>query len=114
MRDIVALDQFEFHSTLARTPGVSLILFSHHGCSACRRWKQLLGNYLDSGVELTIFEVDVQRDQALAREFEVCRLPALFLFRQGQFHCTLESEPQLGSLDHALHRALALPAQEPP
>ncbi len=108
------LSQFDFHPTLAVTPGTSVVIFSSATCVRCRYWKELLATYqaLESGV--TVFEVDAARDTGVAREFEVLALPALFVFREGVFHGRLESEPGLDALRAAIAALLAAPAQEPP
>lgn len=114
MRDIETLNEFNFHSILAGTPGVSLILFGYSGCSACRRWKLLLREYLGTGTPVSVFEVDAQSDQGLTRNFAVFHLPALFLYRDGQYHRELQTEARLDSLNREVSAALSMPAQEPP
>lgn len=110
---LTPLDQFTFHRTLSATRGVSLIFFSNRECATCRHWRQLLLNY-PHDPDIKLFEVDAQRDMALTREFEVFHLPALFLYRDGDFHCALQCEAHTGKLAQAIHTALALPAQELP
>ena len=108
------LDQFRFHHVLAETPGVALVIFTSTGCASCRYWKQMLSAYREQHPELTLFEVDAGRDLALTREFHVFHLPALFLFRNGQFHAPLQCEAQPERLRTAILDALAQPAQEAP
>jgi thioredoxin 1 len=111
---LTPLDEFGFHHTLAATHGNALVVFTGMGCSSCRAWKQLLGVYQEQHPDLTLFEVDAGHAQALAREFGVFHLPALFLYRDGHFHCTLQSEAQLDKLHAAIAAALLAPAQEAP
>jgi len=108
------LDEFGFHHRLAETRGPVLVLFSGAACSACRAWKRLLADYLPERPALRLFEVDAERSLALTREFEVFHLPALFLYRDGRFHCRLQSEATRRALDAALEAALAAPAEEAP
>lgn len=108
------LDQFEFHETIERTRGVVLVMFSAPGCGACRRWRPLLVRLAGERADLQVFEVDAARDLALAREFEVFHLPALFLFVDGLYHCALHSEAQPARLEAALQAALMAPAEEAP
>lgn len=109
------LSQFDFHHTLAETPGVSLVMFGSPDCGGCRHLKQVLAAMAASGdTELQLFEVDAQRDTALAREFEVFHLPSLFLFRGGQFHCELHSPPLPAELRRRVREALRRPAEEAP
>lgn len=106
------LDQFEFHHVLEATPGTSLVLFTAPACGACRRLKQILGD--GALPEVTLFEVDAERDLALMREFDVFHLPALFLYRDGEFHCELKSEAHPRHIAEAIDAALAAPPQEAP
>lgn len=108
------LDQFNFHQCITDTPGLALVIFTAAGCSACRHWKQLLSQPVQGLCQVTLFEVDAGQDQALAREFEVFHLPALFLFQDGEYHCALYSEAHPLALRRALDRALSLPAEEAP
>jgi thiol-disulfide isomerase/thioredoxin len=108
------LDQFDFHATLAATPGVSVVYFTAQGCTSCRRWRQLLGDYRATHPEINLFEIDAGRDMALTREFEVFHLPALFVFRDGEFHASLHSVAQPAAFAAALAAALTDSAREAP
>jgi len=108
------LDQFGFHHVLAQTPGTALVVFTSIGCGSCRHWKQILSAYREQYSDLAIFEVDAGRDLALAREFHVFHLPALFLFHNGEFHASLQCEAHLERLHAAIAQALDQPAQEAP
>ncbi len=114
MADINTLDEFDFHRTLARTSGTSIVLFSYSGCSSCRRWKILLREYLDGGANVAVFEVDAQRDQGLTRNFSVFHLPALFLYHDGKYHGALQCEARLDALDRTITTTLSMPAEDPP
>jgi thiol-disulfide isomerase/thioredoxin len=108
------LDQFEFHHELERLPGDSLVCFSAPGCGSCKMMRRALMELQRSQPDLHIFEVDAQRDIALAREFDIFHLPSLFLFHDGQFHCELQAEPLPGKLLAAIELGLSLEAQEAP
>ncbi|MDH4133437.1 MAG: thioredoxin family protein [Gammaproteobacteria bacterium] len=110
----VPLDEFDFHHRLTTTPGPALVIFTGEGCASCRAWKQLLAAYRLRYSDLTLFEVDAGQAQALTREFEVFHLPALFLFRDGQFHGALATEARLDTLHAAIQANLAAPPQEAP
>ena len=114
MPTLTPLDEFGFHHTLAGTRGSALVIFTSAGCSSCRAWKQLLAAYRVQHPELTLFEVDAGHAQALAREFNVFHLPALFLYRDGHFHSALQCEAQPDKLHAAIAAALATAAQEAP
>ncbi|WP_127475963.1 thioredoxin family protein [Sulfurivermis fontis] len=104
----------DFHHRLAETPGVSLVLFTGPACGACKRLKQVLREQRALFADVHLFEVDAGRDMALTREFGVFHLPALFLFRDGEYHCALHSEAQPEHLRAAIDAALARPAEEAP
>lgn len=104
----------DFHHRLAVTPGVSLVLFTGPACGACKRLKQVLAEQRELFADVHLFEVDAERDMALTREFGVFHLPAMFLFRDGDYHCELHSEAQAGRLRAAIDAALAGPAEEAP
>jgi thiol-disulfide isomerase/thioredoxin len=108
------LTQFDFHHTLAETGGVSLVYFTAPGCGACRQLKQVFDSYPDEFALLNLFEVDAQQEMALTREFEVFHLPALFLFKEGQYHAPIHAEPMPQSLIAAVETALAGEPEEAP
>ena len=111
---LVPLEQFDFHHVLERTPGASLVIFTGPACGACKRLKAVLAAEPELFADLHLFEVDAQRDMALTREFGVFHLPAMFLYRDGEFHCELHSEALPVRLRQAINDALAAPAQEAP
>ncbi len=110
---LCSVDQFDFHATLAATPGVALVLFSAPRCGACRHWKQVLSDYAAQQA-VTVFVVDVQQDPALAQEFSVTHLPELFLYHQGEYHGQLQAEAHREALHQAIEHCLTLPAEEAP
>jgi len=112
---LVPLDEFRFHHVLAQTPGTSLVIFTSPGCASCRAWKRVLNDYCTSGHEnVRMLEVDAAQSLALTREFGIFHLPALFLYRDGHYHCALQSAARPEKLQPAIESALAAPAQEPP
>ncbi|BBP03424.1 hypothetical protein TPL01_09430 [Sulfuriferula plumbiphila] len=111
--NLVELTEFDFHPRIARSNGVSLVLFSGPDCGGCRRLEQLLPR-LAAGRATHLYKVDVQKSTALAREYEVFHLPSLFLFVDGQFHAPLQVEPVPVKFADAIDRALSAPAHEEP
>lgn len=109
-----ALDEFGFHQRLAETRGTALVMFTGQGCSSCRAWKTLLTQYRQHHNDLLLFEVDAGHAQALAREFGVFHLPALFLYRDGHYHGALHCAARPEVLAAAIRASLAAPAQEAP
>jgi thioredoxin-like negative regulator of GroEL len=108
------LDQFNFHATLAEVPGPALVFFSAAACASCRHWKRLLDSFTAEAGAPPVFEIDAGLDQALAREFELFHLPALFLYVDGEYHRPIDCEARLPVLRAAIAEALALPAEEAP
>ena len=103
-----------FYDTLHATQGVCLVVFTSMGCASCRAWKEVLKEYLSINPDFVIYEVDAHESMALANEYEIFHLPALFLFRDGEFHTELNCEANLQKIDQAIIRALQEPAQEEP
>jgi len=110
---IVRLDQFHFHHVLEETPGLALVFFTGPHCGACKLLRRVLADYLETR-PVSVFEVDAERDLALAREFGVFHLPSMYLYQDGFFHCELHSEPRAPALDAAIAAARARPAEEAP
>jgi len=108
------LDQFNFHHVLAETEGVSLVYFTAPVCGACRQLKRVFERHAGEFAWLNLFEVDAEQELALTREFEVFHLPAMFLFRDGDFHAELQAEATPQGLRAAVEAALAAEPQEAP
>jgi len=109
------LDEYSYHQTLAAAQGIALVMFASQQCGSCRAWRGLLKDYRrHHGGALTLFEVDVAQSQGLAREFDLFHLPALFVYRDGDFHGPLQCEADPQKLHAAVAAALATPAQDPP
>jgi len=108
-----ALTEFDYHHTLARTPGASLVLFSSPDCGSCRQVEKLLPMAAGERVQ-ALYKVDVQQATALARQYDLFHLPALFLYKDGHFHAALASEVTPEQLQAAIQAALAKPAEEEP
>ncbi|MEW9900043.1 thioredoxin family protein [Chitinivorax sp. PXF-14] len=101
------------HRRLAAAAGVSLVMFSRHGCGSCRVAESQLPAWLP-GVVDNLFKVDVDINAGLMREFDVFHLPALFLFKNGQFHAPLHCPLTPNALATAIHALITAPAQEAP
>jgi thioredoxin-like negative regulator of GroEL len=114
MNAIATLDQFDFHHLIGVTQGPALVLFHSPGCASCRHWKRLLADYAVLHDNVTLYQIDIQRDMALAHEFGLFHLPALFLYLNGQFHCELQSEARMEDLNAALDAAMDASPQEAP
>lgn len=120
--EILKLDRYRlrqlvdgnFYDTLQATQGVSLVIFTSTGCASCRAWKEVLKGYLSINPDIVIYEVDAHESMALANEYEIFHLPALFLFKDGAFHSELNCEANQERIHRAITRALQGPAQEEP
>lgn len=104
----------ELHQRLQETSGTSLVVFTGPSCGSCRHLMQVLHEHAGMFADLAIYEVDIERDMGLAREFEVFHLPALFLFREGEYHCALHCETLPHSLREGIDTAMLAPAEEAP
>jgi thioredoxin-like negative regulator of GroEL len=112
MPELESLDEFQYHHRLKETGGIALVLFSSPTCGTCRVVEGRLPREAPAGVRL--FKVDAQLSPALARALEVFHLPALFLYRDGEYHAPLDCEISTPALNSALTAALAAPAREEP
>lgn len=112
MNRFESLRAHDYHHRLAATPGLGLVVFSSPECGTCRRVEALLPDAAPK--EVRLFKVDVQREAALARAFDIFHLPDLFLYRDGRFHARLDSAVTPAALGRAIEAALAAPAQEEP
>ena len=108
------LEQFEFHQTLESTSGNAIVFFSSEECMSCRYWDKVLEQFAEQRPDISIFKVDAGLDQALTEEFDVFHLPSLFLYHNGKFHSSLQSEANVNALENAIKQSLASPAEETP
>ncbi len=113
-RHIEKLDEFHFYPRLAQARGISIVFFTKPGCGSCGAWRQVLQQLLAQREDLNVFEVDAEQNTALASEYELFHMPALFVFIDGEYHSPLQSEARLPLFIDALDRALAAPAEEAP
>jgi thioredoxin 1 len=112
MAHLEPLDEFQYHQRLHQAGGVALVLFSSPGCGACRTAERRLPGVVPDGVRL--FKVDAQISPGLARAHDIFHLPALLLYRHGEFHARLDCEVSAAALAQAMDAALLAPAQEEP
>jgi thioredoxin-like negative regulator of GroEL len=114
MTDLPALTQFDLHHRLAEVTGAAIVCFTAANCGSCRQMKRTLAELRRARPDLAVFEVDAQHEAGLTREFSVFHLPALFLFRDGEYHRPVEAEPLPGPLAAAIDAALDQPPLEAP
>ena len=109
-----ALEQFEFHQTLESSTGIAIVFFSSKECMSCRHWEKVLEQFSKQRPDISIYKIDAGLDQALTEEFDVFHLPSLFLYNNGKFHCSLQSEANISALEASINQALESPAEEAP
>ena len=108
------LSQFDLHHRIASNSAPTLVFFSSRACGSCRQLKQALETVRHNRPAWLIYEVDAEREGGLVREFEVFHLPAIFLFKDGDFHCEISSLATPEALEAAVEAALAQPPGEAP
>ena len=108
------LTQFDFHHRLEETSGTALVIFTAPLCGACKMLRTAMMRYGEDHPDVTMFEVDTQQDMALAREFDVFHLPALFLYLDGRFHAEIQCETLPEKIAEAVGNARLGPAAEAP
>ena len=106
--------QFDLHQRMAETPGVAVLLLSAPACGSCRAMRAALAELARARPGLQLFEADAGREAGIVQEFEVFHLPALFVWRDGEYHGALQAGPLPSRLAEALDALLAAPPQEAP
>ena len=113
MSDFQTLNTYEFHHVLETQKGVCVVMFTGEACGSCRAWKQLLLDYQEKH-DVTLYEIDAERDMALTNEFDVFHLPALFLYKNGHYHTPLQCEASMSKLEQTIANCLIADAMEMP
>ncbi|WP_053133153.1 thioredoxin [Pseudomonas sp. CMR5c] len=114
-RSIVAqleLTDFDVDQTLLGLSGVSLVIFTSPGCSACRWARQQLPR-LDLPVDCLCW-IDAGDNGGAVERYQVFHLPALFVVRDARFHGGIESRLTAGELALGLDQALERLPEELP
>ncbi len=113
-------DGARLQRTLDATPGLSLVVFGAEGCGACRRARAVLRQIaadpaLSRAVgPLTVLEVDADRAPGAIADLEIFHLPALRLFRGGEWHAAVDAPLAPAPLALALAAAAAAPPTPSP
>ncbi len=108
------VSELGFWPRMAVQTGWTILFFTSAGCHSCRIWRRLLGEYEAQRVDLQVWEIDAGIEMGLAREFEVYHLPALFLFRDGQYQRPIQVEARLGALGEWMDSHADLPPEDMP
>ncbi|MDH5218346.1 MAG: thioredoxin family protein [Gammaproteobacteria bacterium] len=109
-----SLDQFEFHHTLSEAMGISLVLFFKHSCSSCAYWRKVLLEYQQNNRHIRLYEVDLEIDPGLAQEFYIFHLPAMQIYKDGDYYGEIQCEASQGNINDCLSKALSRPPQDHP
>lgn len=109
---VLELTDLDADRRLLELPGVSLLIFTGEGCSACRWARGALPGF---GLPVDrLCWIDAGHSGGLVERYDVFHLPSLFLVRDGHFlgaiHAPLRPEP----LIQALRDALSRPVEELP
>lgn len=109
-----SLNAHNFHHALSEGTGISLVFFTHAGCSSCRAWHELLLLFQQQNPAINLYHVNAQEEMALTNEFEIFHLPALFLYNNGEYHAPFECVADLQSIDNKISELLAQPGMDMP
>jgi thioredoxin 1 len=108
------LSQSDLHHRIAENPAPTIVFFRSDACSSCRHLHKILEQVHRHRPDWLVYEVDAQAEIGLTREFEIFHLPAIFLFKQGDFHCEISCEASPSAVEEAVTEAMRQPAQEAP
>ena len=111
--EYLRLSEGDFHARLAQAADRAVVLFTHAHCGSCRVWKRLLPEAL-AGCVQHFFEIDVALDTGAARYFGIFHLPAIYLYRNGQFHAELQCPARADAIRREAELLFSRPAQEEP
>lgn len=113
--------ELDFDATLRRLGGVCVVVFTSPWCGACKAAKRALASLTEAALApagavgpLHLLEVDAGESAGLTADLEVFHLPALFVYKRGEFHAPLQAPLRVDALARALTEVLAAPPQEPP
>ena len=78
--------------------------FSSPGCAPCQKISKALPALLAElqGVELSVYEVDIVVEPAIASRFFVLGVPTIILFKDGQEISRFNSLPKSAKIKHLL------------
>jgi len=113
MSTLPMLNSVVFVGSLLRARGLNLVLFGSHSCGACRRLRPTLQHAAVQAV-VQVFEVDAHAEPALAAQYGVFHLPALFLLHGADFHAPVAPLVDPAQLAAQLLALQLQPAQDEP
>lgn len=95
-----------YFRVLDAAPGASLVVFTAPGCGACRAMLRALRD-LRGEVSLALYRVAAEENPGLVEELEIFHLPALFLYRDGREHGSIQAAPRPRAVWEAVEAGLA-------
>lgn len=122
MSFVSELDEFSFFPTLEDASGVTLVFFTGPHCASCHHLKSVLNtestqfveHYAKQNKHFRAYEVKADKAAALVNEFGVFHLPSIYIYKEGNYHCELQSEAIPAKLIEAIDLALTQAPQEEP
>jgi hypothetical protein len=108
----VELSDLDADQALLALSGVTLLIFTSEGCSSCR-WARARLPGMDLSCD-RIAWVDAERNGGLIQRYEVFRLPALFVVRDGLFFGALKAPMAESELNQGIQACLSHDAEELP
>ncbi len=90
-----------------------LVVITSPFCGACRAMLRAIERLPQGSVDRA-FVADAGESPGLVADLEVFHLPALFLFRDGEYHRPIQVPPRVTELVAALAEARSGPAFEAP
>jgi thioredoxin 1 len=86
---------------------VEVLLFTQETCSACAEQKERYGDVDADHTDVTVREVDIQRDLATAEEYGVRKTPTTLVYRGDERVAEFVGVAGREALDGAIERARA-------
>ena len=122
MKFVQELDEFTLFLELEGSSGIMMVFFTGPHCASCHHLKNLLNSehtqftqhFSKSNLSFKAFEIKADKAAALVNEFGVFHLPSMYLYKNGEFHCELQSEAIPSKLIEAIELAFTKPAEEEP
>ena len=106
------LTDLDIDQQLLGLPGISLVVFTSHGCSSCRWARQQLPGW-PLPVDRVCW-VDAGHNGGAVERYQIFHLPALFVVRDSEFFGALHTRLTAAALNAAVAQALGRIAEELP
>lgn len=84
MSKVIHLSDNNFYETLNSSTGIAIVDFWAPWCGPCRMLGRTLDTISEENANITIYKVNVDECETVAREYNVSSIPMLLYFRNGQ------------------------------